>query len=57
MFDVTCCPGKIHQEPRRPARRATGGLPFPASRAGGRAPAGTASDHPRSSGAATPART
>jgi hypothetical protein len=56
VFDITCCPRKIHPELCRAARRATGGPPFPASRAGGCAPAETASDHPRGSGVATPAR-
>jgi hypothetical protein len=56
MFDITCCPHKIHPELHHPARRAIGGLPFPVTRAASREPAETSGDHPRSSGAAVPAK-
>jgi len=56
MFDSTCCPRKIYPELCHLARRATGGLPFPVTRAASREPAETSGDHPRSSGAAVPVK-
>ncbi len=55
MFDITCCPRKIHPEPCHPARLVTGGLPFPVARAASRKPAQTTGDHPRGSAAAAAA--
>lgn len=55
MSDITCCPRKIRPEPCRPGRRATGGLPFPITKAA-RKPTETAGHHPRR-GAAAPTKT